>query len=72
MFDLIKKAAGVATSFAKANPVMAGLGIAALVLPKLFGGATTSPAAMMGAQGSIGAQIPPGGIAPPGVPPMRY
>ena len=63
MFDLVKKAVGVVGGLAKAHPVLTGVGLAAMVLPKLFG-AGTSPAAMMGAQQSIGGQIPPGGLPP--------
>jgi hypothetical protein len=69
--DLIKKAVGAATTLAKGHPVLAGLGIGAMILPRLFGGAT-SPQAMMGAQASIGSRIPPGGLPPTGMPPTGY
>jgi hypothetical protein len=71
MFDLVKRAVGAATSLMKGHPVIAGIGLAGLILPKLMGAG--SPQAMTGAQQAIGAQLPPTGTMPPGtsgVPPQ--
>jgi hypothetical protein len=61
MLDLIKSAVGMVAKVAKAHPVVTGLGLAAVVLPKLFG---ASQPAMMGAQQSMMNQMPPGGMPP--------
>lgn len=66
MLDLVKGVVSKAVGLAKANPLISGLGLAALVLPKLMG---TSPAAMMGAQSAIGNRLPPQGMPPQGMPP---
>lgn len=61
MMDLVKGVVSTAVGLAKANPLISGLGLAALVLPKLMG---SSPAAMTGAQNAIGNQLPPQGTPP--------
>lgn len=62
MLDMLKGVVGTVAKFAKGHPVLTGVSLAAMILPKLFGG---SPAGMMGAQQSLGGQIPPGGVPPP-------
>jgi hypothetical protein len=64
MFDLIKSAVGAATKLAKAHPVLTGVSLATMVLPRLFG-AGASPQALTGLQQAIGGQLPPQGAAPP-------
>ena len=54
--DLIKTALGVATKFAGEHKLLTGLGLGALILPKLMGGG--SPQAMMGTQQAMAGQMP--------------
>jgi hypothetical protein len=68
MFETLFRAVGSLGSLAKAHPVISGIGLGALLLPKLFG-AGGSPEALMGAQSAIGGQMPPGGMPPGAMPP---
>lgn len=60
--DLIKTAVGVATKFAGEHKLLTGLGLGALILPKLMGGG--SPQAMMGTQQAMSGQLPAQQVPP--------